>query len=196
MSQEAKPPFVIFELRAVEDRAASIETGHYAAKDVVYAIITPAGTKDRIEKVAEDWLTDLEMAVQQERFPVEWLWAYRAAHKSWLETRETPEFGTPISTWPAVSPAQVKMLLDINLRTIESVAEATEEALSRIGMGARALKAKAQAWLDTAEGPGKISAELDTLRQQVEALTTRDAEREAALKTLQTENEALKKAAK
>ena len=196
MSEDAKPPFVIFETRAVEDREQSIAEGHYVAKDVVYAIITPAGTKDRIEKVAEDWLRDLEEAVRQERFPQAWLNAYKQAFKSWCETREVPEFGVPVGNWPAISPAQCKMLLDLNLRTIEQVAEANEEALSRMGMGARALKAKAQAYLDASKGDGKVSAELDKLRQEVANLKTRDKEREDELKALKTENEALKKASK
>lgn len=195
MSEDAKPPFVIFETRAVEDREQSIAEGHYVAKDVVYAVITPAGTKDRIEKVAEDWLRDLEEAVRQERFPAAWLQAYKQAYKSWCETREVPEFGIPVTTWPAITPAQVRMLLDLNLRTIEQVAEANEEALGRMGMGARALKAKAQAYIDASKGEGKLAGELEKLRQQVEELSTRDKEREDELKALKVENETLKKAA-
>lgn len=196
MSADAKPPFVTFEVRAVEDRTASIDAGHYVAKDVVYAIITPAGTRDRIEKVATEWLKDLETAVQQERFPQAWLHAYQQAYKGWVENREVPENGIPVSSWPAPSPAQVSMLLDIGLRTVEQVAEANEEAVQRMGMGGRALKAKAQAYLDSAKSDGKLSSELDALRKQVEALTTRDADREAELKTLKAENEALRKVSK
>jgi DNA repair exonuclease SbcCD ATPase subunit len=184
---------VIFEERAVEDRAATIESGHYSVKDVHYAIITPAGTKDRIEKIASEWLKDLEEAVRQERFPQTWLDAYKAAYKSWCETREVPENGIPVGSWPGISPAQHKMLLDLNLRTVEQVAEATEEAISRMGMGGRALKAKAQAYLDASEDVGKTSAELESLRQKVDELLARDKEREEQLKTLEAENKALKK---
>ena len=42
---QARPPYVQFEMRAVEDRQASIDAGHYVAKDVAYAIITPAGSR-------------------------------------------------------------------------------------------------------------------------------------------------------
>lgn len=35
---EARPPYVTFEFRAEEDRAASIEAGHYVSKDVAYAL--------------------------------------------------------------------------------------------------------------------------------------------------------------
>lgn len=194
--EDAKPPYVIFEFRAVEDRTASIEAGHYVAQDIAYAIITPAGTKDRIEKEAEAWLKDLEAAVQQDRFPSSWLSAFRQRYKDWVESRETPEFGIPVTTWPGVSPGQAKMLLDLNYRTVEQVAEATDEGTSRMGMGGRAMKAKAQAFLDTAKGDGKVAAELDTLRQKVEELANRDTAREEEIIKLRAENEALKKAAK
>jgi hypothetical protein len=88
------------------------------------------------------------------------------------------------------------MLLDLNFRTVEQLAEATEEGIGRMGMGGRALKAKAQAYLDASNGPGKVAAELDELRVQIKTLTERDAAREAELTKLQAENEALKKASK
>ena len=196
MSDIPKPPYVTFETRALEDRNASIEAGHFVAKDVHFALITPAGTKDRIEKIATEWLHDLKEAVQQERFPAEWLDAYNRRYKSWLESREIPEDGSPVVDWPAVSPAQVKMLLDLNIRTVEQLAEATEEALAHMGMGARALKAKAQAWLDSSRGDGKVSAELEQLRQANADLIARDAEREAQFKAMQTRLLSLEKAPK
>lgn len=196
MSDNPSPPYVVFEHRPVEDRAASIEAGHFVAKDVAFALITPAGTKDRIEKEAETWLHDLEEAVRQERFPAAWLRAYKQAYEDWTQSRETPELGTPVSTWPAISQAQARMLLDLNFRTVEQLAEATEEGIGRMGMGGRALKAKAQAYLDASNGPGKVAAELDELRVQIKTLTERDAAREAELAKLKTENEALKKASK
>lgn len=191
MSEEARPPFVTFEVRAIEDRTESLAQGHYVPKDVYFAIITPAGSKDRIEKVAEDWLKDLEEGVRQERFSAEWLRQYRKAFEGWVETRQMPEFGTSVMNWPALSPAQVRILQDSNLLTIESVAEANEESIQRMGMGGRALKSRAQAWLDSIGTTGKVSAQLDELRAQVERLTLRDTEREEELRKLQEENQAL-----
>jgi hypothetical protein len=193
---EARPAYVIFETRAVEDREQSIAQGHFVAKDVHFAIVTPAGTKDRLEKVATDWLRDLEEGVKQERIPMEWMQAYRKRYEAFLESREIPEDGIPVTDWPQASPAVVKMLLDISVRTVEQLAEANEETVNRIGMGGRALKAKAQAYLDASKGDGKVSAELDKLRQQVAELTARDKDREAALKALEAENKALEAAAK
>lgn len=194
MSDNPRPPYVQFETRAVEDRTASVESGHYTSKDVIFALVTPAGTRDRIEKEAESWLDSIREGVNQERIPAEWLHAYQAALKMYKEQQEIPENGTPVKNWPAVSPSQVKMLLDLNIRTVEDLAQATEEALNRIGMGARALKSKAQAWLDSSGGQGKLAGELESLRVRNEELEARDAAREEQLRTLTTQVEALQAA--
>lgn len=170
MEQEARPPYVIFETRPIEDREQSVATGRYVAKDVIFAIVTPAGTKDRLEKLAEDWLRDLEEAVRQDRFPAPWFDAYKQRYEAFLRNEEIPEEGTPIREWAAVSPAQAKNILGANIRTVEDLAQANEEALLRIGMGARALKDKAQAWLDVAEKRGKPAEELAALRAENEDL--------------------------
>lgn len=163
-ANEAKPPYVVFESRAVEDRAASITAGHYVGKDVIYAIITPQGSKDRIEKLADDWLKDLETAVREDRFPALWLQSYKSIYADWKAGREIPVEGTPILTWPAVSKAQADACLNMNIRTVEDLANANEAALSGIGMGARALKQRAEAWLQSANETGKIAAEIEALR--------------------------------
>lgn len=192
METAPRPAYVQFEIRAVEDRSASVETGHFVSKDVIFALVTPSGTKDRLEKEALEWLKSVEEGVRQERIPETWLSHYRASLKAFQESREAPESGLSVREWPAISPAQVKLCLDANLRTVEDIAEATEEGLLRLGMGARALKEKAKAWLDSASGPGKVSAELENLRVANEGLETRNADLEARLKTLETQLEAFK----
>lgn len=161
---DPKPPYVQFEIRAVEDRSASEESGHYVARDVTFAIVTPSGTRDRLEKVALDWIAGLEEGVKQERIPASWLDAYRDALKRFENNQEAPEFGTPLRDWAGVSPAQLRILQDSGCRSVEDVAEAHEELLGRIGMGSRALKERAQAWIDSANDVGKVAAELENLR--------------------------------
>jgi hypothetical protein len=68
---------------------------------------------------------------------------YQQALENYKQSRETPEQGIAIKDWPGASPAQIKTLLDINVRTVEELAAANEETLMRIGMGGRALKQKA-----------------------------------------------------
>lgn len=183
--QEARPPYVQFEVRAVEDRTQTIAEGRYASKDVIFAIVTPAGSRDRLEKEADSWLHDLRDAVQQDRFPAAWYDSYEKKLAIFKETQQTPEDGTPIMSWPALSPAQVKTVLGANVRTVEDLAVANEETLMRIGMGARALKEKAKAWLEAAEGPGKVAEELAEMREKLEAVLARNSSLEEQVKKLE-----------
>ena len=163
---EQRPPYVEFKFRSVEDRNASLAAGHYVARDVAYAFITPAGSKDRTEKIAEEWLKHLDMEVKQQRFPAEWLKHYKAAYEAWKEDRELPPTGTALSSWPPLSPAQLENLLQLRIRTVEDLASANEEAIMRMGMGGRALKSLAEEWLRTSKGIGQTTATISELRRE------------------------------
>lgn len=192
MDEKARPPFVRFEIRPIENRQASEEQGHYVADDVDFVIVTPVGSKDSVEHRVQDWFRNLEEGVKQERFPQEWLSAYRRAYTDWKEGHETPTEGTPITNWSKPSPAQVKVLQAVGVRTVEDMAAANEETVMRIGMGGRALKQAAQAWLDSAEH-GKVSAEIESLRQRNQELEERDVKREQEFEKLKAQVEALSK---
>lgn len=194
MADEPKPPYVQFETRSVEDREATLKAGHYVGTDVIFAIVTPAGTRDRIEREATDWLANIEEGVKQERIPSFWLDAYRRRLEDYKNSRETPEEGTSIIDWPSASPSQIKTLIDINVRTIEELAAANEETVQRIGMGGRALKEKARAWLDASKDNGQVAEEIAQLRVRNEELERRDEEREQRLAALEKQLEGLKPA--
>lgn len=190
---EDRPPFATFEMRTVEDREASLAAGHYVGKEIAFAIITPAGSKDRIEKNADEWLKDLQEAVNQGRFNPQWLSSYRSIYKDWSEGREVPESGTAILTWPAISRSQQEAILNANIRTVEDLAEANEPAMNSIGMGARALKAQAIAWLEASQGTGKLAGKLeklqienDGLKAVNQALSDQVKSLQADIKTLQS----------
>jgi hypothetical protein len=190
---DPRPPYVVFETRAVEDRDASIAAGHFVAKDVHYAIITPSGSKDRLEKEASVWLVDIEAAVREERFPSDWLRTYKNVYQDFLDGKETPENGISIKNWPSASPAQVSAILGANIRTVEELAEANESALNHIGMGARALKDLAISYLEASQDVGKVSQELNALRKQNEAFTQKNESLQAKVAELASQIEALSK---
>lgn len=182
---EARPPYVSFEVRAVEDRTASISAGHYVTKDIDFALITPQGSKDRIELIVSEWFQMLEAEVRANRFPLAWLSAFKEAYKFWKEGLEIPENGFSILNWPILSPSQVRTFLDMGIRTVEDVAAMNEEAIRHIGMGGRSLKQRAADWLASSENVGKASEELSALRQENEHLRE-------SLSAIRKEFEALK----
>lgn len=167
---EARPPYVEFEIQAEEDRAASLTAGHYVEKDVHYAIVTPMGSKDRIPRKVDEWFASLEQAVAEDRFAPEWLARYKVQYEAWSKGQEIPAFGTPIKTWPVPGPAQIRALLACGVTTIEDLAQANEETISRIGMGGRSLKARAADWLASAKDVGKVSEEISALKVANEQL--------------------------
>lgn len=188
---EAKPPYVVFEVRAVEDRDETIKQGHYVGKDVDYAIITPQGSKDRIERVVSEWFQNLEQMVAEERFPREWLTAYRNMFRDWKAGLEVPVNGTPIVNWPALSPSQCKTFLSLNIRTVEEVATMNEEAIRRVGMGARALKDRANAWLSAAGDTGKTAEKVAALGQENADLREANERMQQQIKELAAQVQAL-----
>lgn len=148
---EERPPYVRFEQRAVEDRQKTQETGIFTYKDVDYALVTPHGSKDVHEEKADNWMRKQEKNVKDGRIPPQHYEYFKRCYDSYKEGLEEPESGSPIKDWAAISNAQRKQVLHANIRTIEDLAQAPEEAIEAIGHGARALKHKAQAYLESAD---------------------------------------------
>lgn len=192
---EDRPPYVTFETRAEEDRNATIEAGHYVARDIDYAIITPMGSKDKIERPVAEWFEKLKQDVAEQRFPRDWYKAYLSIYEDWKADRATPESGTAVENWPAASPAQVKTLIGIGVRTVEDLAAANEETIGRLGMGGRALKQRAIEWLESASSTGKQAEEMAALKATNADLVERNKALEDAVKQLSAKVDALTPAA-
>ena len=172
--QQARPPHVVFERREEEDRQASIEAGRYVAKDVDYAIITPSGSKDRVERIVDDWFLMLEGEVRSDRWPREWMTQLQSGYAAWKSGQLPPESGTPLSSWPALSPAQVRNWQQLNVRTIEELAEVNEEAIAAYGMGGRDMRARAALYLENVKDvSGPLLAKLHAAEAANAALQVR-----------------------
>lgn len=187
MIAEDRPPYVVFETRALEDRTETLAKGHYVAVDVDFAIITPSGSKDRVEVQADQWFAKLEQEKRNGRFPDNWLQAYKSIYKEWKEGREAPLSGTALSNWPGISPAQLRMLADLRVHTVEDLAALTEEGIHHLGMGARALKDRAAAFLSTSADTGKVAEENARLKADLEAATETLATLEGRIKQLEAQ---------
>lgn len=185
-----RPAYITFEVRPEENRAATMEAGHPVFKDVEYVLITPQGSKDRVERRVQDWFSKLEQDAHEGRFPREWLNAYKAAYAAWKEGQEAPVDGTALSNWPAITPSLFKICQGLHVRTVEDLAVANEETLQRMGMGGRALKQKAVEYLATANNIGKTTEAITALKVENEALKQRNASLEERLQRLEAAAEA------
>lgn len=182
---EARPPYVRFERKAVEDRAATLESGQFKTKDVDFAMITPRGSKDRLEQVVSEWFDKLTNEVQSERYPLAWFQHHQQAYAAWAKGEAMPEVGTPIKTWPALSPSQVRTCLDLHLTTVEDLASANEEIVMRLGLGGRSLVQRAAQWLDTAKNVGKVAEQTAALKAEKEDLQAQVARLTADMQALE-----------
>ncbi len=189
-------PYVTFDKVAVENRTKTIEAGHYVADDVVYAFVTPAGSKDRVERVYDDWIKQLRREVSEGRFPEDWLAAVERRYDSYMKGEELPETGTPIKNWPPISKAQLETLKSAGIYTVEALAEATEEAVGRMGMGGRALQNLARTWVEESKTTGKAAAKLEAAQVELEAAKARIADLEGKLAASQAQVKELQASAK
>lgn len=180
----SRPPHLKFEYHAVEDRAASMMSGHYVSKDVLYMYITRPGQKDTHVVVYDDYLPLLRQAIQQGRAPAAWLDHIATLQKHFVEGNQPAEDGTAILGWPLLAPSTQKMLIQADVRTVETLAALDDAACNHIGMGCIGFREKARAWLQAAASTGKVAEELaaqsriqaeqasliDRLRKELEAL--------------------------
>lgn len=183
---QERPPYVMFEIRTQEDRDATIKAGRYIAKDVDFVVITPAGSKDTVERKAEDWIEDInrKASMSPPSYNPAHVNHFNAMYKAWKDKQTLPETGTPIKGWPVISPAEQENILSANVRTVEDLALLNESGLTRVGMGARALQNKAKAWIESANDHGKVSAEVSALKVKAEEQERRIEDLIEANKTL------------
>jgi len=168
--QEARMPFIRFERLAIEDPKASLEAGHYVAKDIDMALITPPYSKDVMKYKVQQWLAQIKIDVANDRLPQEWADKYMKMYDAWKNGQELPLDGTPIRGWGVIGPAQQETLIKMHVLTVESLAAMTDEGVSRVGMGGRDLKNKAIAWLGTLKKAGRPTLEISALRKENEQL--------------------------
>ena len=175
---DREKPFIRFDTVTVENVPASVKEGRVVWKDVDFVYITVPGSRDVQPEAVKDWWGKLEMQVQTGRMPEQWLREWRSAFEQYKKGNEIPLNGTPIKGWTLAPGSVQKTLIDLGIHTVEALANANDEALSRIGIGAVNFKRRAEAWVkehDTKEGPAveiaALQAKNDELQKTVSSLT-------------------------
>ncbi len=174
---QPRPPFVLFEERSIEDRNATIKEGHLVMRPVDYVIMRQAGSKDTVEKEALEWLSDCDRMAAAGQMPNEWAIGFRKKFDQWKAGRDAPPDGFPLKEWASISKARAENYAQIGIFTVEDVAVMTEEAMGRAGMGARADKERARAFLDSRLTHGNA--------EQLAALRAEAADKDNRIKQLE-----------
>jgi hypothetical protein len=180
-----RPAYVRFERVPVEDKPASLAAGHFVAKDVDYALITPPYSRDVIRIKVSQWMLNLEQDLRNERIPRQWIDQYKEAYRAWQNGQEIPLRGVPIRGWGVISPAQQETLLRMNIMTVEDLAGINDEGIRRIGMGGTDLKNKAVAWIKQLDDKGPLTQENAALKREIDVLRAANVVLEETVKRLQ-----------
>lgn len=178
--EKPRPPYIRFEKRPIERRDAA---GNVTYVDIDYALITQPGGKDTIEKIWKEWFPYVEGLARQGAYPAEWIPIFREAYGAWERGQTAPVRGTPVTNWPAATPAEVKMLTMLGILAVEDVAEMNEEVIARVGMGARALRQKAKDWVAAKEDASLVN-QLSAKQAEIDRANVRISELEVALKAV------------
>ena len=91
-----------------------------------------------------------------------------------MQDQDVPDGHTRLEYWPVLSRSQIADLKSLNIFTVEALADLSDDALSRIGIGARQLRSHAKAFLETAKTgavPARIIAENEELKNKVGLLS-------------------------
>lgn len=89
---------------------------------------------------------------------------FASQYDAWKKGLEAPPSGQPLKTWPGISPAEVNVLAQADIHTVEVLAEAPESVVGSDGPY-RALQEAAQRYLELA----RSSAPMQALQAKAEA---------------------------
>ena len=141
------------------------------------------------EMVAHDWVewvkkgdaqrsTTQDKVARVQRDPIMWD-AIRPHYEAWKKGQDVVLNGTPLDALPFMDAEVIRVLAGVHIRTAEDLAAAEDSAVSKLNVpGMRALRGKAQAFLDAKATVSGVSGELASLRELVERLTAEKAEAE------------------
>lgn len=177
---EKERPFVRFQSRLVEDRKETRKQGRIVEKMQHLALVTVPGERSIHPEELPGWWSKLDEQVQAGRMPEQWVDAWKAAFEKYQKGYALPAEGTPIRGWRLVPDTIQDHLIQLNIHTVEALANITDEALAHVGIGAREFKDRAKAWLSqnndqagTAIKMAELEQENASLKASVAGLTER-----------------------
>lgn len=182
---DKRPPFVRFEEREMGLDPEATEKAKRPIPRVVHmACITPHGSKDVVERTADEWLKQIRRQAMTGAYSLEWVNFFERAYEEWKKGNELPREGTPVATWPMAHGEARTRIRAAGFSTVEDLAEIPDSALQSIGLDGRYWRDTARAWVNEARDKGINAKEIADAKARIvelEATVQRQAERNAAL---------------
>jgi len=173
---------VTFYKRSVKQEDESIAAGRPIFKEFDFVRICVPG----------DNLTEIDTYANEshkQRFPRQW------AHYQNQVGNQEQIIGTPVEQWTLISRSQAEELKGIKFRTVEDIANCSDQQLQRIGMIAgmspHSFREKAKAFLNLANDSAEVAqreAEMQALKEENAKIK---AETEAKLAQMQEQMSAI-----
>jgi hypothetical protein len=169
--------FPTFSIEPVELPSESAAQGRPIYRDVEMVSIRIAGdSKTEVVRKVSDHMRRNE---------------YRAEYEYWKRTQQQAVTGTPLEQWPGASVSFIKTCKNVNVFSVEALAELGDSHLSNLGMDARTMQARAKAWLasakDNAEAE-RLAAQNNALQDQIAMLQEQIKEMGARFSEIQNES--------
>lgn len=153
---------VRFYKKPVQQEQETLEAGRPIYKEFDFVHICVAG----------DTLTEIDTYVQNShkvRFPIQW-----ANYQNRIGRDDQEIVGTPVAEWPLVSKSQAEELRAMKFYTVESIANASDQQLQRMGMAVGqspySFRDKAKSFLNLAQKSNEVDKreqEINELRQEL-----------------------------
>jgi hypothetical protein len=137
-------------------------------------------------------LFDVKAPVREDhkrRFPIQW------AHFQNNQSGDPMMIGTPLEQWPLLGTVQVQELKGLRFYTVESIANASDATLQRVGMAGGmapfALRDKAIRYLALANDSAVVDEQAAALKQLRDETAIKDAKHAQEMAELQAQMKAL-----
>lgn len=179
ITEKGRPAKITFDRRPVENVTRSQAENRAIFEDVDFVTIYTPGSSNTIVYKVDEWWTNLDQQVRIGAIPSQYVDEYKKAYEAWDSGQEVPVDGTHLSEWTKITRSQAEMWNRVHVRTVEELAEANEQTCDAYGMGARAIRDEARAWLASTTSGDTLKAELEEMKK----LNSELLDRLAALET-------------
>jgi hypothetical protein len=137
-----------------------------------------------VPKVISPWINKLKDRLKHGYISQAYFDYCNDAFKAFKQNQSIPTSGYPLANWRGIDPAMRDRLIGMGLNTVELVSEMNEEAMQYAGMGARAVKDKAKAFLLANSAPEKATVKITQLESQNAAMSEQLSAMQAKLQEL------------
>ncbi len=153
------------------------------------------------EMIAEDWVSWVKkgQSIQDEmRSKIKYMakyycleWGYiEPFYKAWKANEDAPVDGTPISAWPGSNKQMVKVLGQVNIRSIDDFCDMEDSALAKLAMpGLRTKQRECRIFREAQKNAAPQAEKITKLEDENEVLRLQLAEMKQMVEGLAAQTE-------